>query len=1021
MKCFAFHFLLNVLRSKITIAPHSSLLTKTLMEKHLDPLWIEHGYGTRFQGFQNLMRHRIRDILLVTSLYDLYLFEDDGRLDELISNEYQHLNLSHSPELTRVSSGKEAVVLAAKERRFDLILTTLHVEDMSAVQLAREAREAGVTIPIVLLAYDSRELTQLWAQRDIAVFDQVFVWRGDYRLIVGIIKYLEDRMNVDHDTRLVGVQSIIFIEDNIRARSTILPMLYTELLEQSHRLISEGINLSHKALRTVARPKILACGNYEEAWKYFETYREYILGVISDIDFPRRGRPDNEAGFRFAKAVRALNPDLPILLQSRAPGYEREAESLNFSFITKDSPDFAAQLRRFMTEYFSFGDFVFRIPGGREVGRASDLKSLREQLQYVPEESVRYHAEHNHFSNWLKARTEFRLAEKIRLLKTSDYPDVEGIRRTLISSLGAYRRSQQQGLITEFEKDSFDPALSFARIGGGSLGGKARGLGFLNMLINNYEVRGRFAGVYISVPPAVVIGAEIFDQFLDRNNLRKFALESRDDAEITRRFLNGVFPDEPLGDLAAFMTLVREPLAVRSSSVLEDSQYHPFAGVYQTYMIPNDHPDRFVRLGQLVATIKRVYASTFYQCAKDYFKAVEYQHDEEKMSVIVQKMAGSRRGPRFYPDFAGVAKSYNYYPVAPQKSGDGIVTVALGLGKTIVDGGAALRFCPKYPDHLPRFSPSDETSDANQTRFYALDMEAPPIVEDETQDMRVRSYDLHDAEADGVLSKVASTYSFENDAMYDGVSRDGLRVVTFAPILRHKIFPLSEITELLLDMGGWGMGAPVEMEFAVNLSVPPGASRQFSLLQMRPMGLRPESDSIEIENIAGARLICRSERTLGHGVYADIEDIVYVDAEKFDRARSREAAEEIAAFNEKLINQRRPYLLIGIGRWGSLDPWLGIPVKWDQIAGARGIVEAEFRDMEVDPSQGSHFFHNITSFRVGYFTVNSRKQDGFLDWPWLRSLSAGEEKTYTRHIRLAAPIAMKIDGHQNRGVILIME
>ena len=987
-------------------------------ETHLDPLWIEHGYGTRFQGFQNLMRHRIRDILLVTSLYDLYLFEDDGRFDELISNEYQHLNLSHSPELTRVSSGKEAVVLASKERRFDLILTTLNVEDMSAVQLAREAREAGVRVPIVLLAYDSKELTQLWAQRDTAAFDQVFVWRGDYRLIVGIIKHLEDRMNVDHDTRLVGVQSIIFIEDNIRSRSTILPMLYTELLEQSHRLISEGINLSHKALRTVARPKILTCGSYEEAWRYFEAYREHILGVISDIDFPREGRPDNMAGIRFAKAARAENPYLPILLQSRASEHEREAESLNLSFIAKDSPDFAVRLRQFMEEYFSFGDFIFRTPGGREVGRASGLESLCEQLRHVPDESILYHAEHGHFSNWLKARTEFRLAEKIGRLKASDYPDAEGIRRTLIAALGAYRRSQQQGLITEFDKDSFDPALSFARIGGGSLGGKARGLGFLNMLINDYEVRGRFAGAHISVPPAVVIGSEIFDQFLDRNNLRKFALESHDDAEITMRFINGVFPEEPLGDLAAFMTLVREPLAVRSSSVLEDSQYHPFAGVYQTYMIPNDHPDRFVRLGQLVATIKRVYASTFYQCAKDYFKAVEYRHEEEKMSVIVQKMVGSRHGERFYPDFAGVAKSYDYYPVAPQKSGDGTVTVALGLGKTIVDGGAALRFCPKYPDRLPRFSPSDEASGDSQTQFFALDMEAPPIGENETQDMRVRSYDLHDAETDGVLSKIASTYSFENDAMYDGISRDGLRVVTFAPILRHKIFPLSEIIELLLDMGSWGMGAPVELEFAVNMSVPQGRPGQFSLLQMRPMGLRRESEPIEIESVADARLLCRSERTLGHGVFGDIRDIVCVDAEKFDRAMSREAAEEIAVFNEKLLSQRRPYLLIGVGRWGSLDPWLGIPVKWDQISGARGIVEAEFRDMNVDPSQGSHFFHNITSLRVGYFTVNSRKQDGFLDWPWLRSLPAVEEKTFTRHIRLDAPITMKIDGHRNKGVIL---
>ena len=972
----------------------------------------------RFQGFQNLMRHRICNILLVTSLYDLYLFEEEGRFDELVGNEYQHLQLSHAPELTRVSSGKEAIALATMERRFDLILTTLHVEDMSAVQLAREAREAGVTIPIVHLAYNRRELAQFRAQRDAATFEKVFVWHGDYRLIVGIIKYLEDRMNVDHDTRIVGIQSILFIEDDISYRSTLLPMLYTELMEQSRRLISEGINLSHKVLRTVARPKILLCGSYEEAWNYFETYREHILGVISDIDFPREGRPDSKAGISFAQAVRALNPDLPVLLQSQNSSHEHEAESLELSFVAKDSPDFAARLRRFMMEYFSFGDFVFRTPDGREVGRASDLQSLREQLQYVPAESVRFHAGRNHFVNWLKARTEFRLAEKIRPLRISDSLDVEGIRRSLIAALGAYRRFQQLGLITKFENESFDPAFGFARIGGGSLGGKARGLGFLNTLVNNYDVRRHFAGVHISVPPAVVIGSEIFDRFIERNNLRDFALESRDDAEITRRFLDGVFPEEPMGDLAAFLHLIREPLAVRSSSALEDSQHHPFAGVYQTYMIPNDHPDRFVRLGRLVATIKRVYASTFYQSAKDYFRAVEYRHDEEKMSIVVQKMAGSRHGARFYPDFAGVAKSYNYYPAAPQKAGDGIVTVTLGLGKTIVDGGAAVRFCPKYPDHLPRFSPSDEIFSDTQTRFYALDMEAPPIDAVETRDMRVREYDLHDAETDGVLSGIASTYSFDNDAMYDGVSRDGLRVVTFAPILRNKIFPLAEIVELLLDMGSWGMGAPIEMEFAVNLSVPRGTPKQFSLLQLRPLGLRLESESIEIEDVADERLLCRSKMTLGHGVYEDIHDIVYVDAGKFDRARSSDAAEEIAGFNEKLINRHHPYLLIGPGRWGSMDPWLGIPVKWDQISGARGIIESELSDMDVDPSQGSHFFHNITSLRVGYFTVNSRRQDGFLNQSWLRSLLSVEEKTFTKHIRLDAPVIIKIDGRQNKGVIL---
>jgi CheY-like chemotaxis protein len=993
--------------------------TDIVAETILDPLWIEHGYGTRFQGFQNLMRHRIRDVLLVSSLYDLYLFEEDGRFDELISAEYQKLNLSHSPELTRVSSGKEAIVLAKEERRFDLILTTMHVEDMTAVRLAEQARETGITIPIVLLAYDSRELKDLRAHNYTDAFDRVFVWQGDFRLIVSIIKHLEDRMNVDHDTRLVGVQSILFIEDNIHYYSTLLPILYTELLNQSQRLISEGINLSHKFLRTVARPKIMLCQTYEEAWQFYETYREHILGVISDIDFPREGKPDHGAGIRFAKAARSRNPELPILLQSLTSDYETQAKDLKVSFMTKGSPNPALHLRQFMTEYFSFGDFVFRTPEGYEVGRAADLKSLREQLEYVPDESIRFHAERNHFSNWLKARTEFWLAHKVRPRKVSDFPTVADLRRDLIASLGAYTRLQQRGLITDFKKDSFDPDTSFARIGGGSLGGKARGLGFVNTLINNYDVRRQFEGIQIAVPPAVVIGTDLFDRFLDENNLRKFALECTDNAEITRRFIEtGIFPEDLLGDLASFLHLVREPLAVRSSSMLEDTQYHPFAGVYQTYMIPNNHPDPFVRLGQLVTAIKRVYASTFYNAAKDYFKVTDYRLEEEKMAVIVQRMAGAPHGTRFYPDFSGVAKSYNYYPVPPQKPLDGIVSVALGLGKTIVDGGITVRFCPKYPNHLLQFFSAREALHTSQTEFFALDLSSGPGSPEETRDVQVRTFDLDAAEEDGSLQFLASTYSPENDALYDGLSRRGPRVVSFAPILRNKILPLPTILELLTDMGSWGMGSPVEMEFAVTMSERRGLPRDFALLQLRPLGLSKDTDPLEMEEVSSDKLICRSTQVLGHGVSNDLYDIVVVDMDRFNRAKSKDASYEVMHFNEKLLAEKRPYLLIGVGRWGSLDPWLGIPVKWDQISGAKVIVEAGFKDMEVDPSQGSHFFHNITSFRISYFTVNSTTQDGFVDWVWLRSIQSVEEKQFVRHIRMEKPIVAKVDGHRNRGIIL---
>ncbi len=984
-----------------------------------DPLWIEHGYGTRFQGFQNLMRLRIRDVLLVSSLYDLYLFEEDGRLYELIRNEYQGLHLSHSPELTRVSSGSEAIALVKEERRFDLVITTLHIEDMSALKLATLLRATGVDTPVILLAYDNKELQELIAHNDTSVFDRIFIWQGDYRLIIGIIKHLEDRMNVDHDTRLVGVQSIILIEDNVRYYSSFLPIIYTEILNQSRRLLSEGINLSHKYLRMRARPKILLCDNYDQAWSYYEKYEEFILGIISDVDFPRRSKHDARAGLVFAREVKARYPDIPILLQSVTPEHESEARALGASFVLKDSPVLLLELRRFMTEFFGFGDFIFRTPDGIEVGRATDLRSLEEQLHLVPSASIKFHAERNHFSNWLKARTEFWLAHKLRPRKVSDFSSDEELRQDLIDSLDEYRKLQQRGLITDFAKESFDPKTSFARLAGGSLGGKARGLGFVNILINNYKVRDRFPGIQVSVPPAVVLGTDVFDRFLDENSLRKFALSATDDSVITRRFVQAKsFPEEVLGELAAFLDLVREPLAVRSSSLLEDSQYHPFAGVYQTYMLPNNHQDPFVRLGQLVNAIKKVYASTFYQSAKDYIKVTAYRLEEEKMAVIIQRMVGTAHGSHFYPDFSGVAKSYNFYPVAPQKPSDGIVSVALGLGKIIVDGGSTLRFSPRFPNHIHQLCSTASALQNNQNEFFALSLDLQPLDGFETTDHLVKPYPLHVAEKDGTLKYVASTYSSENDAVYDGAARNGIRIVTFAPILRNRIFPLPQILDLLLDMGSWGMGTPVEIEFAVRLDVSAGEPQEFNILQMRPLVVSRETEELKIEDVETSRLICRSTQVLGHGVIKDIYDIVAVDVERFDRSKSYAVAREVTQMNERMLADRRPYLLIGMGRWGSLDPWLGIPVKWDQISGAKAIIETSFKDLAVDPSQGSHFFQNITSFMIGYFTVNPALSESFVDWEWLRSQHPCERSDFVVHIRLERPIVIKMNGHSNRGVIL---
>jgi len=984
-----------------------------------DPLWVEHGYGSRVQGFQNLARFRVRDILLVSSLYDSYLFEEDGRLYELIRNEYQGLNLSHSPELTRVSSGKDALALAQEENRFDMIITTLHIEDMHAAMFARMVHEAGLKIPIVVLAYDNRELTELFAHHDTSVFDRVFIWQGDFRIIIAMIKYVEDRLNVENDTHAAGVQSIILIEDNVRFYSSYLPLIYTETLKQSLRLISEGINLTDKFLRMRARPKILLCTTYEEAWEYYRKYQDYILGVISDIDFFREGKQNPDAGIEFAKNVKIEHPDIPILLQSNMQENEKQARLVGASFLLKDSPTLLEDLRQFMVQYFSFGDFVFRTADGVEVGRARDLKTLEEQLHLVSEESIRYHGERNHFSNWLKARTEFWLAHRLRPRKVSDYPSVEALRADLIASLHDYRQLRQRGSITDFSKETFDPSNSFARIGSGSLGGKARGLGFVNLLINSHDVRDRFDDVKIFVPSAVVIGTDVFDQFLDDNRLRSYALGAADDTELTRRFLEAKkFPDEILADLAAFLELVNEPLAVRSSSLLEDSQYHPFAGVYETYMIPNNDPDLRNRLKELVKTIKRVYASTFYRSAKDYIRVTSYRLEEEKMAVIIQKMVGLPHNNKFYPDFSGVGKSYNFYPIKPQTPQDGIASVALGLGKIIADGGNVLRFCPKYPQQLQQLASINDTVRNNQNEFFALVLNEREDAIVVTHDMLVKKFDLHIAEYDGTLNAIGSTFSHENNSVSDGISRLGTRLVTFAPILKGHIFPLPKILELLLDMGSWGMGSAVEIEFAVNLSVPSGKPKEFGLLQMRPLVISRELEELNVEEVDPAGLVCQSLQVLGNGIIKDIYDIVVVDIDRFDRAKTREAAWEVSRLNAKLVSENTPYLLIGVGRWGTLDPWLGIPVTWDQISGARAIVEANMKDFSVAPSQGSHFFQNLTSFMVGYFTVNAQTNQGFIDWGWLGAQKAVEEMTYTRHIRCEKAITVKMNGHKNKGIIL---
>ena len=969
----------------------------------------------RFEAFENLMPFRVQNILLVSSLYDSFILREDGRLNELLIDESLEMNLRQIPNITHVSSCAEALELAKSNPQFNLIVTNLAVGDMNAAQLARDVRRAGLDVPVVVLGYDYREIKDFVARNPATDIDRVFLWQGTARILIAIVKYVEDKRNVLHDTRAMGVPVLLVVEDNIRYYSSFLPVIYTELIKQSRRVIQEGINVAHKLVRLQARPKILLSSNFEEAAELVQQYREYIFGVVSDVEFPWEGKLSPEAGFELARMVRSLTPDVPVVLQTSRTEFRPRAQAQGYSFLRKRSPTLLKDLRRILTDQFGFGDFVFRMPDQGEVGRAKDLTGLEELLQTVPADSLMFHAQRNHFSHWLMARTEFALAAKLRPRRVSDFNGPEHLRHDLIESINDYRREQNEVLIGDFKADTFKSSQSsFLRIGSGSLGGKARGLAFVRHLLRTRRITKRFPGVRITVPPAVVVATDMFDQFLAENNLGDFALHCDDDNEIQQRFLDSPLPAPLIENLQAFLDEVRYPLAVRSSSLLEDSQYQPFTGVYETFMLGNQQGGSRARLDELSEAIKRVYASTFSQHAKSYVRATPDRLEEEKMAVILQQVVGTLHGQRFYPDFSGVVRSHNFYPVPPMNFDDGIAAVALGLGRTVVDGGKCLMFCPRYPKNLLQFSSVEDILANTQTEFCALELDAVPP--EGPGHLREARFGLDVAEKDGTLHAVASTYSADNQAVYDGLSRPGARVVTFAPMLKLGMFPLAQILELLVRAGEEALGNPVEIEFAVRL--PRGEEpADFGFLQIRPLTLARDHQELAIEDVDPAQVLCRSTKVLGNGRIENLHDIVVVDSHRFERSRSQEVAKAVAHFNASLNAENRPYLLIGVGRWGSNDPWLGIPVEWDEISGARAIVEAGFRDFRVTPSQGSHFFQNLTAFQVGYFTVNPDAGEGAVDWEWLADQPAIEEQECVRHLHFPDPLRVVMNSKKSQGVI----
>lgn len=975
--------------------------------------------GSRDAVIRELMADRVREILLVSSLYDSYVLEEDGFLAESLDAEYFQLNLSAAPRITRVPTGEEALA-ALGSHHIDLVITMPRLGEMDLRDFGREVKRRQPGLPVILLSTNPAEAARMKESDCRDAIDQIFIWRGDIRIFLAIVKYVEDRWNAERDMELAGVRGIVLVENSVRFYSSYLPMLYTELMRQSQRVMADGVNAMQRLRRMRARPKIFLAETFEEGWDLVTRYRDHLLGIISDARFPMGGEAVSDAGLEFVSRVKDLDSDMPALIQSSEAGLEERARAIGAAFVNKRSPHLLEDLRRFILTSLGFGDFVFLMPDGSEVARVPDMAGMPAALADVPAASLAYHATRNHFSNWCMARTEFDLAERLRPVRASEFGDIEDLRAYLIDAFTRLRSEAQRGVVADFSVSDFSESGGFARIGGGSLGGKGRGLGFINALLAETAMPEELSGVRVYVPPSVVVATDIFDEFIHLNRLAGIALSDAPDAEIVAAFLAGRFPAGVESDLRAFLRRIREPLAVRSSSLLEDSHERPFAGVYRTAMLPNGGADEDLRLAALCDAIKHVYASTFFSNAKAYIQSSQHRMEEEKMAVVLQVLVGRGHGDYYYPDFAGAACSYNFYPVLGTTPEDGVALVALGLGRTVVDGERSIRFCPGRPRSLPQFSSTADFLTNAQRQFYALDRKADPSSIRSDPDGAIVHLDLEAAEAHGTLSRVASTYSRENDAVYDGISRPGIRLVTFAPILKGESFPLAPILRHLLDLGSRTVSCPVEIEFAVNLKPAAGGPPEFAFLQIRPMTV--ETGAADIQGILTreerAKILCYSSKALGHGRVKEIRDIVYVRPDRFDRAKTQQIAREVGVLNQGLAGENRPYLLIGPGRWGTSDPWLGIPVEWRQIARAAVIVETDLEDVPVTPSEGTHFFQNLTSFGIGYFSIVRTDCESFVDFDWLHTHPVAGETTHLRHLRLAEPVDVWVDGRSRQGIIL---
>lgn len=970
-------------------------------------------------SFNLLMQKRIRRVLVICSQYDFYMLEEDGRIDEHIFNEYVSLNLRYPPAFFHADSAKSAFEIIEKED-IDLIIEMLSISDLDTFQLAKQLKKSYPEIPIVVLTHFSREVSLRLEKTDLSAIDHVFSWLGNSDIFLAIIKLIEDSMNADNDILKIGVQSILLVEDSVRYISSYLPNLYRIILEQSKEFVKEALNEHQQMLRRRGRPKILLAKNYREAIANYNKYKGHILGIISDVSYkktPNQRDTATKAGVKLCKHVKKDDPNIPFLLQSSDPENNSIATELHVGFLNKYSKNISNELREYVLKNFGFGEFVFRDPQTqKEHFTAVDLKSLQELILSVPDDILKYHTRRDDFSKWLNARALFPIAKRFKESKYEDFDSADEVRKFIYDAIAGFRTSKAKGIIAEFDRSKFDEYLFFSRIGEGSLGGKARGLAFMASVLKKENLGTKYPGILISVPPTVVLSTDIFEEFMSMNDLYGIALSDKPDEEILNHFIHSSFSEKIVDDLYAIASIAQNPIAVRSSSKLEDSLYQPFAGVYNTYMIP-PHPDPVTAVTKLEHAVKSVYASVFFRSSKSYITATANLIDEEKMGIIIQSVCGNNYNGYFYPTLSGVARSLNYYPIEREKAEDGIVNIAYGLGKQIVEGGISLRFSPRYPKNIIQLSSPAQALKDTQKSYYALDMDPnrfKPSIDDKINLIRLP---IKNAEKDGSFRYAASTFDLDNQLIRDGLIYEGKRIITFSSILNHNRFPLAELISDLLNISSHALNHPVEIEFAANLDTPEDQPMIFNYLQVRPIISQGKGIFTELSDIASDKIIISSEKAMGNGIINNITDLIYIKLEDYDPSRNNMIAQEIEKINERLKNENRSYILIGPGRWGSSDPWLGIPIKWQQISMVRLIVELGLEDYKVDASQGTHFFHNLTSFGVGYFTVNTNAGDDQFNLDYLNKQKALHETNLVRHIRYNDPLLIDIDGKNTRGII----